>query len=412
MGFAELWIERVLHCISTVSFLVLINGAPSGEFVPTRGLRKGDPLFPYLFILRAEALSGLLSGAVGMGQLHGVKVTHLTLPISLLFFADDSVIFSKANVEEVNSIRDILHTYEIASGQMVNFGKTTVSFNKGVADKRRVELASLLGVEVVDVHDKYLGLHTVVGRSKRVLTKGIRDKLWSRIQDSLGCLEEIILCEPKEKGSLGFRDFKSFNLALLGNAAVIKEHFLSFECERILSIPISSRLPEDSLCWDLKKGAYSVRPSYWVIFGELDANDAAGALWYTTALPRVKLFFWRACRGTLPILVGLGKRLPGRSTICSLCEVENEFELHCLKECVISRMMWDTCGFLMDVGGCFRTFGDMAAAARNKWIFEGEACNLQHSLEYATKLMSELKGEEGELVSIGGRAKQKWCPPG
>ncbi|XP_021775172.1 uncharacterized protein LOC110739026 [Chenopodium quinoa] len=186
MGFLravmELWVDRVMRCVSTVSFRVLINGAPSGEFTPTRGIREGDPLSPYLFVLCAEALFGLLTRAVERGSLHGVKVASTAPLVSHLFFADDSIIFSKANPEEVSTIRGVLKVYEEASGQMVNFDKTTVSFSKGVSGARRSELANLMGVKEVDVHDKYLGLPTVIGRSKRVLTKGIREKLWKRLQ--------------------------------------------------------------------------------------------------------------------------------------------------------------------------------------------------------------------------------------
>lgn len=182
MGFAEQWINRVMHCISSVAFSVLINGAPSVEFTPARGLRQGDPLSPYLFILCAEALSGLLTKAVERRTLRGIKVAPSAPSISHLLFADDSVIFSKASVEGVEVIKKVLRVYEEASGQMVNFDKTTVSFSKGVSVERRGALASLLGVQAVDIHDKYLGLPTVVGRSKKVLTKGVREKLWKRLQ--------------------------------------------------------------------------------------------------------------------------------------------------------------------------------------------------------------------------------------
>ncbi|XP_021761357.1 uncharacterized protein LOC110726197 [Chenopodium quinoa] len=170
LGFAEFWIDRVMHCVSSVSFLVLMNGAPSGEFTPTRGLWQGDPLSPYLEVAR--------------GALKGIKVASSAPPISHLLFADDSIIFSGANAEEVATIIQVLHTYESASGQLVNFDKTTVSFSKGVSEDMRVALAGILGVRMVDIHDKYLGLPTVVGRSKRVLTKGIQDKLWKNLQ---GC---------------------------------------------------------------------------------------------------------------------------------------------------------------------------------------------------------------------------------
>lgn len=140
MGFVELWINRVMHCVSSVSFSVLINGIPSGEIIPERGLRQRDPLSPYLFILCAEVLSGLLSKAVAHGSLHGIKVASSAPTISHLLFTDDSIIFLKANAEEVLTIKNILKVYELTSGQMVNFDKTTVSFSKGVHEIKKREL--------------------------------------------------------------------------------------------------------------------------------------------------------------------------------------------------------------------------------------------------------------------------------
>ncbi|XP_021752531.1 uncharacterized protein LOC110718037 [Chenopodium quinoa] len=134
LGFAAQWVNRVMHCVSLVSFSVLINGVPSWNFTPSRGLQQGDSLSPYPFILCAEALSGLLSKAVDGGRLHGIRVAPTAPPISHLLFVNDSIIFTRANIDEVNTICEVLHTYEATLDQMVNLGKTTVSFSKGVKD--------------------------------------------------------------------------------------------------------------------------------------------------------------------------------------------------------------------------------------------------------------------------------------
>ena len=63
MGFHERWIALVMHCISTISYSILMNGVAYGSIIPTRGLRQGDPLSLYLFLLCTDGLSSLINNA-------------------------------------------------------------------------------------------------------------------------------------------------------------------------------------------------------------------------------------------------------------------------------------------------------------------------------------------------------------
>jgi hypothetical protein len=74
MGFCDKWISLIMECISTVSYSLLINGEPTGHIIPTRGIRQGDPISPYLFLLCAEGLNGLLQKATSQGDIHGVSL--------------------------------------------------------------------------------------------------------------------------------------------------------------------------------------------------------------------------------------------------------------------------------------------------------------------------------------------------
>ncbi|XP_074278012.1 uncharacterized protein LOC141601617 [Silene latifolia] len=186
MGFETNWVERVMDCVQSVSFAVLINGTPTDEFRPTRGLRQGDPLSPYLFILCAEVLSSLIRREIENGALHGVRIATQAPIISHLFFADDSILFVKANEEEASRVLEVLRRYEGASGQLVSLEKTTVSFSKGVSTERRNHLAEVLGVAAVEAQEKYLGLPTVIGRSKKALPNILRDKLSKKLQGWYG----------------------------------------------------------------------------------------------------------------------------------------------------------------------------------------------------------------------------------
>ncbi|XP_074293319.1 uncharacterized protein LOC141620310 [Silene latifolia] len=83
---------------------------------------------------------------------------------------------------EADVINTILQRYVVASGQLVNLEKTTVSFSRGVRAAQRTMVANRLGVTEVEDHARYLGLPTVIGRSKKVITDIIRDKLCKRLQ--------------------------------------------------------------------------------------------------------------------------------------------------------------------------------------------------------------------------------------
>ena len=108
LGFNEKWINLVMMCISSVSYFVIINGDTYGNIVPSRGLRQGDPLSPYLFLLCVKGLSALLHEAARNQHLSGISISRGCPKITHLFFADDSLLFCKANSEECRKFKEIL----------------------------------------------------------------------------------------------------------------------------------------------------------------------------------------------------------------------------------------------------------------------------------------------------------------
>ena len=117
--------KLLLTCIPTVTCSVWINEKPHGHIVPLRGLRQGDPLSPYLFLLCAEGLFALIKKGAEDGQLEGISICRSAPKLSHLFFADDSLIFCKASLQECDSLQRILQVYEKASNQQLNRAKTS-----------------------------------------------------------------------------------------------------------------------------------------------------------------------------------------------------------------------------------------------------------------------------------------------
>jgi hypothetical protein len=81
LGFHPQWINWIRLCISTSSFSILLNGSSYGFFSPSRGLRQGDPLSPFLSILGSEVISHLL-----YSNLHGFKIARSCAPLNHLLF--------------------------------------------------------------------------------------------------------------------------------------------------------------------------------------------------------------------------------------------------------------------------------------------------------------------------------------
>lgn len=92
-------------CVSTVSYSVNLNGTQIGPIIPSRGLRQGDPLSPYLFLLCVEGLSGAIKSSAEQGKITRCKIHSQAPAITHLLFADDSFLFCKASLEEAREIQ-------------------------------------------------------------------------------------------------------------------------------------------------------------------------------------------------------------------------------------------------------------------------------------------------------------------
>lgn len=90
LGFSQQWISVIMGMVRSVSFFVLFNGSKLEKFKPTRGIRQGDPISPYLFLLAAEGLSCLLKVYDQSSHLGGIKVAPSAPPVNHLLFANDT----------------------------------------------------------------------------------------------------------------------------------------------------------------------------------------------------------------------------------------------------------------------------------------------------------------------------------
>ena len=145
LGFVEKLIDIIMNCVSSVSYLLLINGEACGNISPSRGIRQGDPLSPCLFLLCAKGFSALIHEAARNQQINGISICRGCPLITHLFFTDDSLLFYKAKEQECHTLVTILNRYEEASGQKINIDKSSVFFSLNTPQEFKESTLNILG---------------------------------------------------------------------------------------------------------------------------------------------------------------------------------------------------------------------------------------------------------------------------
>jgi hypothetical protein len=181
MGFAHRWIDWIMSCVTTVRYMVKFNGTLLDAFSPSRGLRQGDPLSPFLFLFVADGLSALLQREVGNQDIEPIRICRRAPGVSHLLFADDSLLFFKATVAQANRVRLVLDSYENSTGQLINPGKCSIMFGKTCPQEVRDEVMTVLQLTTEAFDTKYLGLPTPDGKINKEKLQSIQAKLGKRL---------------------------------------------------------------------------------------------------------------------------------------------------------------------------------------------------------------------------------------
>ncbi|KAL0286791.1 UNVERIFIED_CONTAM: hypothetical protein Sradi_7139300 [Sesamum radiatum] len=170
------WIEQ---CISTASFLVSLNGSIHGFFKGSRGLRQGDPMSPYLFVIVMEMWHVLLKLRIHSSAMFQYHWKCRELEIVYLCFADDVLIFCSGTADSVSLIRDVLTEFAAMSGLQVNPSKSQVILSKSVAHRQHI--LDIMGFQEGSLPIKYLGVPLVSSRLTNSDCQPLIQKLDSRL---------------------------------------------------------------------------------------------------------------------------------------------------------------------------------------------------------------------------------------
>ncbi|XP_021995690.1 uncharacterized protein LOC110892858 [Helianthus annuus] len=230
MGFPELWCRWIWGILKSARSSVLVNGSPTFEFKCEKGVRQGDPISPFIFLIVMEALTLLLDKAKDEGILRGLATPNDGPVISHLLFADDAIILGEWCSENVLNVVRILRVFHMCSGLRINLSKSNL-YGLGV-DGGDVEVkAASVGCKADFLPFRYLGIMVGANMSNVNNWKPVYDVFQARLSRwkanslSIGgssneekkihwvAWDNVSI--PKECGGLGLSKLKDTNLALL-----------------------------------------------------------------------------------------------------------------------------------------------------------------------------------------------------
>ncbi|RVW67586.1 hypothetical protein CK203_063027, partial [Vitis vinifera] len=364
-------------CISTAKFSVLVNGVPAGFFPSSKGLRQGDPLSPYLFVLGMEVLDALIRRAVAGGYL-------------------------QANKEHLTHLSWILLWFEAASGLRINLDKSEI-IPVGVVEEieeMAVELgcrgseerkAHLIKWEAIceDKSKGGLGLRKLVFLNKALLGKWIwrfaydKDDLWKQVitakygQEGHGLESKEGLWGYRVGGTRLSQNFPHLYAMASHRNATVEEmwdqnfgqggwnlrflrDFNDWELDMIGNLlhvlrDYKPSMEEDSVCWKGgRNGKFRVRVKE--AYRLVKTNDIvfpSRCIWVDSVPTKVAFYAWEATWGRVLTLDRLQKRGWQFPNCCFLCGCEEETVNHILIHCIVVRVMWDIVLGLSDVQWVF-----------------------------------------------------------
>ncbi|XP_028080539.1 uncharacterized protein LOC114282098 [Camellia sinensis] len=179
-NFDHNFIELIMYCVTTVSSAVIWDGVPLQEFIPARGLRQGDPLSPYLYVLCLERLSNMISFQADHKTWKGVETSRKGPKLTHLFFADDLMLFGQAT-SNCSTIMKVMNEFCDIPGLKINHHKSKLFVSPNIERRSAKEMSNKTGIPLTSDLGRYLGVPIIHGRVNRGIFTHILDKMQRRL---------------------------------------------------------------------------------------------------------------------------------------------------------------------------------------------------------------------------------------
>ncbi|GAA0184297.1 hypothetical protein LIER_31585 [Lithospermum erythrorhizon] len=288
-GFPECISNIILHCISSTQMVVITNGKVGKSFKPSRGVRQGDYISPYIFIIIMKLFHLQIDEAPRQGTWKPLNFGRSGHSISHCFFADDIILFGKADMEIARTIDFILK----------KFSKThSIIFYQCKKLKQRVGAL-------------FKGLKSTIG-------DGTTTFLWTDNWLGQGCIANYM------HGPLNKEEHNAKVCSIIHPTTKLWDlSRLSFQppmelANRILATP-TSLFANIGDSFTSKDRSFLMKEAYGMISMDDTPNSNLDWLWKLKTLPRIKTFLWLACLNKLPTRLSLFTKNITKDGVCCSC---------------------------------------------------------------------------------------------
>ncbi|GJS65283.1 putative RNA-directed DNA polymerase, eukaryota, reverse transcriptase zinc-binding domain protein [Tanacetum coccineum] len=386
------WRSWIQGCLNKGRSSVLVNGSPTSEFEVFKGLRQGDPLSPFLFILVMEALHAITRKSVELGLSKGATVGQGNLSVSHLMYADDVIFLGDWSQSNVQNLLCMLRCFYLVSRLKINVHKSNIT-GVFVANEVATDMAKSVGCGVANFPLKYLGVPVGCNMSRCVYWNPIIHKFSSNLAQwkarllsvggRLSLIKSVLGNLPTYYMSLYMMpmtiqkklEMMWNNFFIGGDEGLLFKWIWRFRCQsndlwekvikslyeingginddRALShstwgaiLSSVKRLKQndqkDTWEWSLNTSiGFTVASVRTLIDANTLVVDSNATRWIRCVPIKVNIFLWRLVVNKLPTRVNLERKgIDVDSTLCPICGEDVETVNHIFFSCEMAKDLW------------------------------------------------------------------------